>query len=224
VKNLGNVPLLAVQVTDSLLGTFPEPVTFNLSGPVETTGSLLANATFDGISNRALLVASGSTLAPKDSATITFTVRVWLNGTQQTVFYNSAIATAQGPAGGKTIDVSMVGTNPDPNENGDPTEKGENEPTPVILDPLVIPQGYSPNADGVHDTFFIRGLTRLTADVLIYNRWGNLVYEQRNYQNNWNGHSNTGLRVNSELPDGTYYYIIRVNDGRKFAGYLTLAR
>jgi gliding motility-associated-like protein/uncharacterized repeat protein (TIGR01451 family) len=224
VKNLGNVPLSAVQVTDNLLATFPEPVTFNLSGPVVTTGSLLANASFDGVSNRELLVAAGSTLALKDSATITFTAQVWLNRTEQTEFFNTAIATAQGPAGGKTVDVSMVGTNPDPNENGDPTENGENEPTPVILDPLVIPKGYSPNGDGVHDNFYIRGLTRLTADVLIYNRWGNLVYQQRNYQNNWNGHSNTGLRVNSELPDGTYYYIIKLNDNRKFAGYLTLAR
>ncbi len=224
VKNLGNVPLLAVQVTDSLPGTFPEPVTFSLSGPVVTTGSLLPNPSFDGITNRELLAASGSTLALGDSATITFTVRVWLNGTEQAVFYNTAVATAQGPAGGKTVDVSMVGTNPDPNDNGDPTENGENELTPVILDPLVIPHGYSPNSDGVHDTFYIRGLTRLTADVQIYNRWGNLVYQQRNYQNNWNGHSNTGLRVNSELPDGTYYYVIKLNDNRKFAGYLTLAR
>jgi gliding motility-associated-like protein/uncharacterized repeat protein (TIGR01451 family) len=224
VKNLGNVPLSTVQVTDSLPGTFPEPVTFSLSSPVATTGSLQPNPAFNGINNLELLVASGSTLALKDSATITFTVRVWLNGTEQTVFYNTAVATAQGPAGGKTVDISMVGTNPDPNDNGDPTENGENEPTPVILDPLVIPHGYSPNGDGVHDTFYIRGLTHLTADVQIYNRWGNLVYQQRNYQNNWNGHSNTGLRVNSELPDGTYYYVIKLNDNRKFAGYLTLAR
>jgi len=224
VKNLGNVPLTLVQVTDSLPGTFPEPVTFSLSGPVATTGSLAPNPAFDGITNRELLVASGSTLAREDSATVTFTVRVWLNGTEQTVFYNTALARGQGPAGGKTIDVSMVGSNPDPNGNGDPTEKGENDPTPVILDPLVIPEGYSPNADGVHDTFYIRGLTRLKADVLIYNRWGNLVYQQRDYQNNWNGRSNTGLRVNDELPDGTYYYIIKLNDNRKFAGYLTLAR
>jgi gliding motility-associated-like protein len=60
----------------------------------------------------------------------------------------------------------------------------------------------------------------------VFNRWGNLVYESDNYQNNWDGICTTGLILAGErLPESTYYYIVQIegeNETRK--GYLTLWR
>ncbi len=92
--------------------------------------------------------------------------------------------------------------------------------------PIFIPEGFSPNGDGTYDLFQILNLNGLNADVKIFNRWGDLVFSDPNYQNNWDGKSNKGLVVyGEELPAGTYFYIIQIEgetEPRK--DYLTLWR
>ncbi|MFM2284649.1 MAG: hypothetical protein RLZZ543_146 [Bacteroidota bacterium] len=93
-------------------------------------------------------------------------------------------------------------------------------------DTLFIPDGFSPNGDGVHDQFVIENLNGRKASVEIYNRWGNLVFAESDYQNNWNGTSNQGLVLFGEiLPEGTYYYIIQIEgEDESYNDYLTLWR
>jgi gliding motility-associated-like protein len=70
---------------------------------------------------------------------------------------------------------------------------------------LLKPRGISPNGDGKNDFLIIPGILRYEPNhLMIYNRWGTLVYETKNYQNNWAGTDNKGV----DLPDGTYYYLI----------------
>jgi gliding motility-associated-like protein len=58
----------------------------------------------------------------------------------------------------------------------------------------------------------------------VFNRWGNTVWEsdKTGYINNWKG---TDMN-NDPLPDGTYYYILTINDGHntKYEGYVTIDR
>ncbi|TNE97853.1 MAG: hypothetical protein EP322_05960, partial [Bacteroidetes bacterium] len=57
----------------------------------------------------------------------------------------------------------------------------------------------------------------------IYNRWGNIVFETSNYNNEWEGQNNQ----NEPLPDGTYYVVLEVdgNDGKiVLTGYVDLRR
>ncbi len=105
-------------------------------------------------------------------------------------------------------------------------------PTKFVI-PLVdifIPTGFSPNRDGVNDNFVITRPFNTNISLEIFNRWGNRVYMDENYQNNWGGRGNQPNRIlGDELPDGTYYYIVLAKDKgtgavRKFAGYLTLKR
>jgi gliding motility-associated-like protein len=67
--------------------------------------------------------------------------------------------------------------------------------------------GFTPNADGVNDLWVIPCLSLLPGDVEVYNRWGQLVYMKENYDNSWNG---THYQSGQDLPDATYYYIIKV--------------
>jgi gliding motility-associated-like protein len=79
---------------------------------------------------------------------------------------------------------------------------------------VILPEGFSPNNDGVNDVWNARGLDRFPNHTLvIFNRWGNKVFEAAPYKSDWGGENVFGLSIGNELPDGTYYYIIEYNDG-----------
>ncbi|MDX9908547.1 MAG: gliding motility-associated C-terminal domain-containing protein, partial [Mariniphaga sp.] len=91
---------------------------------------------------------------------------------------------------------------------------------------LYIPDAFSPNDDGSNDYFKVLCIEKYpNAKFEVYNRWGNLLYEQENYGNQdrwnsidawWDGTSNRKWTVGREkLPMGTYFYILHLNDGSK---------
>jgi len=79
-------------------------------------------------------------------------------------------------------------------------------------------QGISPNGDGKNDYLVIPGVMRTTPNTLtVYDRIGNIVYEVKDYGNNWGGDSNLGnplLAGDGLLPDGVYFYILDYNGVR----------
>ena len=86
---------------------------------------------------------------------------------------------------------------------------------PCTVNDLKISKVVTPGDDGYNDTFKIGGLEScgFTFDVKVFNRWGALVYENKNYQNDWSGIAKGGIS-SSNLPSGTYYYIVNiVNSG-----------
>ncbi len=100
---------------------------------------------------------------------------------------------------------------------------------------LNIPDGFSPNQDGYNDFFEMRFTCdtgeQLFEDVYpdakieIFNRWGNLIYEQENYGNVsrwgstdawWDGTSMHDMQIgNDKLPAATYFYILYLNNGQE---------
>jgi gliding motility-associated-like protein len=90
-----------------------------------------------------------------------------------------------------------------------------------------IPQGFSPNGDGINDYFIIKNIEYYPHNhILIFNRWGNKVYEASPYENKWDGKNYFGLKVGGNtLPEGTYFYILDLGDGSaKIKGYIFLGR
>ena len=74
------------------------------------------------------------------------------------------------------------------------------------------------NGDGINDFLEITGVEycAFQFDIMIFNRWGDKVFEQTNYQNDWDGTAPSGSYGNSGvLPSGTYYYIITIRDTEK---------
>lgn len=81
-----------------------------------------------------------------------------------------------------------------------------------------IPKGISPDGDGKNDFF---DLSNYEVDHLkIFNRYGMVVYEMDHYQKEWGGYSDSG----KELPDATYYYYIRFQNGESKTGWVYLNR
>jgi len=73
-----------------------------------------------------------------------------------------------------------------------------------VVEGLVIPNVFTPNGDGWNDVFDIRTSDIGAFDIEIYNRWGNMVYENTSAQISWNGTNMAG----SAVPAGTYFYVI----------------
>ncbi len=90
---------------------------------------------------------------------------------------------------------------------------------------LFIPAGFSPNGDGINDFFVIKGAEHFDVTLKVFNRWGNIVFEGKQYKNDWGGVSNVGILIGNQLPGGTYYYTVNLGNGTKgIAGYITLNR
>jgi gliding motility-associated-like protein len=83
----------------------------------------------------------------------------------------------------------------------------------VSICDLVIPQIFTPGGDGLNDIFFIEGIENYPGNELtIFNRWGSIVFNVKDYENNWAGTTNSRLKIGGEeLPSGTYYYVLDTN-------------
>jgi gliding motility-associated-like protein len=102
---------------------------------------------------------------------------------------------------------------------------------PVTVKPEINPfNGVSRNKDGKNDIFYINCIENFPDNhVKIFNRAGTLVYEANGYNNldvYFDGISNKGVSImGTNLPDGTYFYIIDKRDGSKpLAGYLEIVK
>lgn len=82
---------------------------------------------------------------------------------------------------------------------------------------IIIPEGFSPNGDGINDFFVIENLENYPNNhIWIFNRWGNKMFESNPYLNDWDGKAPIGeLNTGQAPPNGTYYYILDLGDGSK---------
>ena len=96
--------------------------------------------------------------------------------------------------------------------------------------PPTIYNFVSANNDSKNDTFTIDGLRDifLKFKLSIYNRWGTLIWTGDNNMPDWDGYANQGtLLNNAEVPDGTYFYVLDLNDPnfpKPIEGYLFLTK
>ncbi|MBI1344515.1 MAG: PKD domain-containing protein [Terrimonas sp.] len=90
-----------------------------------------------------------------------------------------------------------------------------------ILKQVIVPNAFSPNGDGINDTWVITNLSDYPgATVEIYNRYGQLLYKSNGYPEPWDGTYN-----GRPLPVAAYYYVITLKNGFKpLTGSLTIVR
>jgi gliding motility-associated-like protein len=86
----------------------------------------------------------------------------------------------------------------------------------VVTPSLDAPNIFTPNGDATNAVLVFDQLQFYPSSHLyVYNRWGTLVYEQENYQNNWDG---------GDLPEGVYYYVLNVEFYGSIASYVHIVR
>ncbi|EDP97208.1 gliding motility-associated C-terminal domain-containing protein [Kordia algicida OT-1] len=79
-----------------------------------------------------------------------------------------------------------------------------------------FPQGISPNGDGLNDTWDLRAFR--VEEVEIFNSHGRSIYKKLKYTNEWMGQTND----NDNLPVGTYFYVLRLENGQSKNGWIYL--
>lgn len=91
-----------------------------------------------------------------------------------------------------------------------------------LEDLIHVPQGFSPNGDGVNDKFVIPGIENFPENELsVYNRWGSQIYHIKGYENSWDGKSNNNMSMGEPLAAGTYFYVLTLANGIKaITGYV----
>lgn len=93
----------------------------------------------------------------------------------------------------------------------------------VLCEELTVFSGFSPNGDDINDYFKIMGIENFEEnELVIFNSTGNEVYSKIGYQNEdgWDG-----TWKGKDLPDGTYFYMLRINNKAKpISGYIQLQR
>ncbi len=97
----------------------------------------------------------------------------------------------------------------------------------VAVDADNVPNAITPNGDGLNDALVFDILLANPErfpdnEIVIFNRWGDIVYRARPYQNDWRGTNMNG----QPLPQGTYYYILRLDldQGEIIRGDITIVR
>ncbi len=82
----------------------------------------------------------------------------------------------------------------------------------VIPAELILPNVVTPNGDNMNDALYFKYLEFFgTNNLKVYNRWGMIIYEKDNYLNDW---------IPKNVLDGTYYYVLTVENGESYTSFL----
>ena len=218
VENLSREFIDSVLLKDDLTKVFSDTRGVKVVS-LTTSGGLQKNANYDGVTNTDLVtIASTLDVNKVDSVILRINVANNTSGT----FQNSAVASAPTIFGM----INSISTDPTRvNNTTDTTRKPTLFYIPKV--DLIIPEGFSPNNDGIDDTWTIQKPFGTKVDVKVFNRWGNEVFANPDYKNDWRGKGINNL-LGEDLPEGTYYYIVLgINiDGKqmKLAGNITIKR
>jgi gliding motility-associated-like protein len=208
----------SILIQDDLTNTFKRADGFKLLS-IASSGTLLANNAFDGISNVEMLKPT-SYLAPYSTDSINIKILIE-SASIDGEFNNSANMKVVSDYG----NLDLLSNDTVVNKNGLTNRVETKFIVPKIE--LIIPGGFSPNNDGIDDTWKIQRPFGTKISVQVFNRWGNEVYTNADYKNDWRGIGVSNF-MGENVVEGTYFYIVLATDRdgaiKKFAGSLTIVR
>jgi gliding motility-associated-like protein len=89
----------------------------------------------------------------------------------------------------------------------------------ITMNGLKVPNSFSPNGDGKNDAFRVPGLEYYPGvKFKVFNKWGNIVYDNNEYKNEWEGRNND----NQLLIDDTYYFVLEVMPKMEYSGFVII--
>lgn len=98
----------------------------------------------------------------------------------------------------------------------------------VVIDPeftFFIPNAFTPNGDGVNDFFTGKGENIHEYEMMIFDRWGNMIYFTDDINKPWDGKANHG---NDIAQQDVYVYVVKLKDNKnqkhKYIGTVTLVK
>ena len=220
VRNLRPETITLNTVQQNLSTVFTMPMTYRITG-VRSTGRLNTVSGYDG-RTQINLISNTSTLAGYAKDSVVVDLIVTPNGFSGIV---NAQAVLTG-TGAFSLPINTTSTDTTAS-NGAILLNGLPARTNIPKVGYIIPDGFSPNRDGMNDVFVVIRPYQTTISIEVFNRWGNVVYRNSNYNNEWDGRAMSQYG-GGDLPPGTYYYIINAKESngqvKQFKGFITLKR
>lgn len=205
------IGLTAAQPSKNITDPIIYTITIKNNGPTTATGVNITDLLPTGVKFVQLMPPQTGSATYNDAAkTLTWTISQVEPGQIITLIF-----TAEALQPGEIVNTATVSAaQPD----ADPANNTAT--ATVTATGLTIPNVFTPNGDGVNDTFFIPGLAAYPDnEFTVVNRWGANVYHKKGYQGDWTG---------SGLNEGTYFYLLRIQTtpGKwdTYKGYITLLR
>ena len=98
----------------------------------------------------------------------------------------------------------------------------------ILIEPeftFFIPNAFSPNDDGINDEFYGKGDYIKEFELMIFDRWGNLIFFADDINKHWNGKANHGKEIAQQ---DVYVYTVKINDvngkKHKYTGTVTIVK
>jgi gliding motility-associated-like protein/uncharacterized repeat protein (TIGR01451 family) len=196
VRNTGNVEIPTINIHDPV----PDHTTFISAG---NSGVL------DQAANAVNWLLSR--LAVGATETVTFSVKVDDGPDSVAVIINTATV--------NDGNVTKPTSGCDPATTGCDGAPGTSIETAAADDGLFFVNAMSPNGDGKNEYFIVKGLDKFSgANLYVFNRWGSMVYQAKDYHNDWNG---------SGLSEGIYYYKLETKQSGRtklYKGWVVIKR
>ncbi len=86
----------------------------------------------------------------------------------------------------------------------------------ILPEQIIIPNVFTPNGDANNEYFVIENGQFFSNTLAVYNRWGQPVFDAKNYRNTWRA---------ADVVDGTYYYVFTtLDDNKEYTGHVTILR
>ena len=216
--NKTDAVLDSVSIKDDLTRTFNVSSGIVVSS-LDVYGGLVKNTGYDGIANIDLVTSASKVAAQKTDSVV---LKVLIESTDVSGNLTN-IATLAGKS--KYGKLSVLSNDPLANPSDSTRRVATGFVVPKV--DIVIAGGFSPNQDGMNDKWIIIRPYGTTIHVKVFNRWGNIVYENEDYNNDWDGRGQ-GNFIGNYVPDGTYFYMVEAIDAngnvQKFTKSLTIVR
>jgi trimeric autotransporter adhesin len=205
INGCGNADLNVIKTVNNAYPIIGKTVIFTITasnnGPNNATGVIVTDILQDGYT----YVSSTSSIGSYNPSTGIWTIGTVNNGASAVLTITVTVV-----AGGNYVNNAIISGNEADGNMANNVSSVTTYPAEFF-----IPQGFSPNADGINDLYVIRGIEYYPSNTFtVFNRWGDKVFGTNPYQNTWDGKSTTGVRVGGdELPVGTYFYVLDLGDG-----------
>lgn len=93
---------------------------------------------------------------------------------------------------------------------------------PTAPGPIMVPNVFTPNGDGVNDYFSLYGTNYACVEaVSIFDRWGVLIFTSNDPDFRWYGHNQNNDKL---VPEGVYVYVLHLHNDTERAGTVTVLR
>ena len=213
----GSFIIPASQLTNSGDVTVTIDLLIPVASPCGANGSLIVPITFSVISiPTPELQPNGNEFCASDNPTIA-NLSSNVSGSETVIWYNAAVSgTAYISSDLLQNGMTYYGSYQDNSGCGSTIRLAVTIDLTKCND-IIIPDGFSPNGDGINDAFVIKnvGILFPNFSLEIYNRYGNVVYQGSIKTPNWDGNATAGgLKMgNGGLPVGVYFYVLNYNDG-----------